>query len=122
MAYKDPHDERLKAARRKHYEQNKDAYKARARQRERDMLEWCWQVKDRPCMDCGNSYSPWVMEFDHRNPEDKSGNINQIIQKGNWDTLKQEIEKCDVVCANCHRERTAKMFGWKLDKAPLSVL
>lgn len=111
--YADPHDERAKAARRRHYEKNKEAYIARTRQRERELLEYVRTIKDQPCMDCGVRYNPWIMEFDHREPSEKIANINTIIASGNKKKLLEELEKCDVVCANCHRERTYKMFGWK---------
>lgn len=66
-----------------------------------------------PCQDCG-IINPIVMDFDHREPSDKSKNISTLIQQGTIKSLKEELAKCDVVCANCHRIRTAKMFGnWR---------
>ena len=55
-------------------------------------------------MDCGNSYPHYVMEFDHARGE-KVANI-PIILMGSLDALFEELEKCDVVCANCHSIRT----------------
>ena len=46
-----------------------------------------------------------VLEFDHRG--DKSFNIAKGLRDRGWDDLLEEIAKCDVVCANCHRRRTA---------------
>lgn len=63
-------------------------------------------AKDRPCMDCGIKYSPWIMQFDHRNPIDKKIEIGSHGQQRSKETLIIEIAKCDVVCANCHSERT----------------
>lgn len=64
------------------------------------------KAKSKPCMDCGNSYPPCAMDFDHRNPEEKKFGICQA-KCGNRSlkTLQAEIDKCDVVCATCHRIR-----------------
>jgi hypothetical protein len=64
------------------------------------------EYKDRPCVDCGKSYPYYVMDFDHRDPTLKVFSIGHDGAKFSYKKLKEEIEKCDVVCANCHRERT----------------
>lgn len=61
------------------------------------------EAKSRPCADCGVQYPHYVMDFDHRG--DKKFNIGASRNKGLRQVL-AEIAKCDVVCANCHRERT----------------
>jgi hypothetical protein len=66
-------------------------------------------AKSRPCADCGTEYPYYVMDFDHRPDEEKLVNLSNVRQRANsWNTekLMREIAKCDVVCANCHRERT----------------
>ena len=63
-------------------------------------------VKDRPCKDCGQQYCPLVMEFDH-----VRGVKNFGLAKGltkNVNVVIEEMDKCDVVCSNCHRFRTLK--------------
>jgi hypothetical protein len=67
-------------------------------------------LKENPCEVCGES-DPVVLDFDHINPEEKSGNIARM--RGHSEkTLFTEIAKCRVLCANCHRRRTAKQFDW----------
>lgn len=68
------------------------------------------QAKTRPCSDCGHRFPYFVMEFDHRPDEEKSFNISSGLTKSQA-TLEAEIEKCDLVCANCHRVRTHAR-GW----------
>ena len=65
------------------------------------------RIKDRPCMDCGVKYPPYVMDFDHRAKQNKEINIGRMIG-GGWSKGKvdKEISKCDLVCSNCHRIRT----------------
>ena len=62
-----------------------------------------------PCVDCGES-DPVVLEFDHR--ENKLWEIAQLTKDGTPKKFAEEILKCDVRCANCHRRKTAKDFGW----------
>lgn len=69
------------------------------------------EVKQRSCADCGGVFHPWVMEFDHREGSDKIAEVANLISKGCPDArLLEEIGKCDVVCANCHRMRTFNRF------------
>lgn len=56
-----------------------------------------------PCMDCGTQYPYYVMDFDHL--DDKQYNVSQMLTLS-WDTILKEISKCDLICSNCHRERT----------------
>ena len=105
MAYADPLDERYRAARRKHYENNKDQYLARNAEAKRLKAEHIRERKSVPCMDCGQTYPYYVMDFDHRDPAVKDKNVSQLLSYG-WKRFLAEIEKCDVVCSNCHRERT----------------
>lgn len=74
-----------------------------------------------PCVDCGES-DIVVLEFDHT-AEDKFGNISNLTRKGySLETIKNEINKCEVVCANCHRRRTAKRAGWDKKKRSYSLI
>ena len=57
-----------------------------------------------PCADCGEA-DPLVLEFDHLG--DKLFTIGGNLRDRNWQSLLDEIAKCEVVCANCHRRRTA---------------
>lgn len=60
------------------------------------------------CVDCGET-DPIVLEFDHTDPETKTREVSPIRT---WDTFLVEVSKCDIVCANCHKRRTAKLQGW----------
>src|SRR3989304_776656 len=62
-------------------------------------------LKERPCLDCQQTYPVPVMEFDHRSEKWKP--VPALIA-GSYSLVKimREIERCDVVCANCHRLRT----------------
>lgn len=65
------------------------------------------ETKNVPCMDCGISYPYYVMDFDHR--EDKKYTVGRLAGSFySLETIRREMDKCDVVCANCHRIRTHK--------------
>lgn len=63
-------------------------------------------AKDKPCADCDGRYPYYVMQFDHLDRSDKKFNIGQIGPTIGMARVLNEIAKCDVVCANCHAERT----------------
>lgn len=56
-----------------------------------------------PCADCGGLFPWYVMDFDHREPADKSFSLSRARSVTQF---LSESKKCDVVCANCHRIRT----------------
>lgn len=58
------------------------------------------------CADCGYAEHPHALDFDHRDPSTKSFGIGGAWSKS-LARVAAEIAKCDVVCANCHRIRTA---------------
>ena len=83
---------------------------ADATQYRRTVQEFKNAAKDAPCVDCGIRYPPYVMDFDHRDPATKKKAVSRIhsIQMA-----ADEIAKCDLVCANCHRERTHQQYVGK---------
>jgi len=102
---------------REHYERNKPYYIEKAVRRNRIQRR---ELMDRvleyllahPCVDCGES-DPVVLDFDHLDRSTKRWNIAARIGYGlGWRTIQAEIAKCVVRCANCHRRRTARQFGW----------
>lgn len=66
---------------------------------------WLREHKEsNPCTDCGGYFHFSMMDFDHVNG-DKRSNI-AWMKCSNIDTLKSELDKCELVCSNCHRYRT----------------
>lgn len=61
-----------------------------------------------PCVDCGEN-DPIVLDFDHRIRKDKQFSIaNATSITVSIETLRAEMAKCDIRCANCHRRKTYK--------------
>ena len=98
-----------------HYSQNRQYYLDKARKRNYEvrihLRKYIWNyLTNSPCVDCGEK-DPVVLEFDHI--RDKLMDISKLIQNvSSLERLKDEINKCQVRCANCHRRKTAKDFGW----------
>lgn len=67
--------------------------------------EFLLALRDRPCHDCRRRFAPYVMQFDHRNPVEKAFNVAQSSSRATEAVLR-EAAKCDIVCRNCHRDRT----------------
>src|ERR1051326_1741302 len=59
------------------------------------------------CLDCGGSFPPECMDFDHRPGQAKVRDVGSMVTSA-METLLAEVAKCDLVCANCHRIRTRK--------------
>lgn len=111
MPYRNQDDpvvrERAKAYRLKHYYANKQTYIDRAQARNEARRKRLSDLKaSTPCKDCGVQYPPYVMQFDHREGEPKVGELSRLIVSSSEKVLQAEIAKCDIVCANCHCERT----------------
>lgn len=69
----------------------------------REVVQPC---KMHPCADCGQTYHPFVMDFDHVRGV-KTRNVSQLVARcAAPATILAEIAKCDLVCSNCHRIRT----------------
>jgi hypothetical protein len=60
------------------------------------------------CMSCGDWLYPKEMEFHHRNPDDKTDNVSDIMRVASQEVVIQEVSKCDIVCRNCHRLKIVK--------------
>lgn len=101
-----------------HYLKYKDEYVARAMARnaivrDENFFHLMDFLSGKKCVDCGES-DIVVFEFDHRDPSIKKYTVSRMLSKAlSWKTILTEIDKCDIICANCHKRRTAKQFGWR---------
>lgn len=96
-----------------YYARNREAEIAKVVTRQRATLAWLRDLRRVPCADCGGTFPPYAMDFDHRDPSMKLFSLG--ASKGatllkSRAVLEAEIAKCDIVCANCHRIRTQHAF------------
>lgn len=74
-----------------------------------DRLSKLDELKTKPCGDCHSSFPPECMDFDHIDRKTKKFSISQAVGSGNnWKSILEEIAKCRLICANCHRIRTVR--------------
>ncbi len=100
-----------------HYKKYHEQYLHRAKQR-RNVLRSEFRsnmllyLKGKKCVICGES-DIRTFEFDHIDPSKKEFSISQAVRLGYaWPSVKNEIAKCRILCANCHKKHTAEQRGW----------
>jgi hypothetical protein len=75
----------------------------------REKREWLKKLKlEAGCVDCGYRAHPDALDFDHLPEFEKSFAVSRGASSKSWDTLKKEVDKCVVRCANCHRIKTSQ--------------
>lgn len=101
-------------ASREYYQRTKKRHKENASARKQVIQDRAILLKETtPCADCGGKFPAVCMDFDHVRGE-KRVDVSFMVQKAYaWPAVAAEIAKCDLVCANCHRLRTAVRFNHK---------
>ena len=91
-----------------HYQANKKRRYAHNRRRQLEFRDWYIGLKaDHPCADCGQTFDPVAMQWDHLPGSEKAGSLSDLVKHGNRRLILEEIGKCELVCANCHAVRSA---------------
>ena len=106
---------------RSHYEKNRQYYLQKAFKRNQkirdEIRNYVWEyLNTHACVDCGEK-DPIVLEFDHLS--DKIAAVSEMHRNYTLEKVKNEIEKCQIRCANCHRRKTARERGWNKKFLPL---
>jgi hypothetical protein len=92
------------------YERNKKSHKANVYENKTKNIEagrtFVWEyLLSHPCAECGQS-DPTVLEFDHVRGR-KRAEVTKLVRDGySLKIIQQEIDKCVVLCANCHKKKT----------------
>ena len=89
-----------------YYAAHREKELERVRSRQRETVEFLRSLRCVPCADCRGQFPPYVMDFDHRGDAPKDFWILQRAGAVSRERLMNELAKCDIVCANCHRART----------------
>lgn len=78
----------------------------RSKRRKQELIEWYREYKKTlRCVDCGQDH-PATLEFHHLDPSKKEVMVSKLIHEtSSMRKLQEEIAKCVVLCANCHRIR-----------------
>jgi len=86
------------------------------RQRNRDYVNNI-KIESQGCTQCGwfDINNLQVLHFDHINEKEKEHNISRLVNTGrNCELIQKEIDKCQILCANCHRKKTNNQFNYKI--------
>ena len=88
----------------KYYKKNKEMLKQKKEKRRKKMREWIQNLTSTlKCSKCNENRS-YCLDFHHINPKQKKFNIKNSIGGGyGKKRILEEIDKCIVLCANCHR-------------------
>ncbi len=111
MPFKDPDRKReyMKEYQKKWYAENKETRKQRVANRKREIRKWFNELKKTlHCSLCGFSgaKSPWSIEFHHHDPSEKKEIVSYLVAHGySRERILKEVEKCDPICSNCHRQQ-----------------
>ena len=62
------------------------------------------EYKGGKCIICGYNKCRSALEFHHTNPKEKDFSISHKGETRGWDNIRKELDKCILVCSNCHRE------------------
>ena len=91
---------------RRWYEKNKERHRSKVLEYKYKIIAEIRKLKEQPCSDCGLCYPYPVMEYDHVRGEKLFESGHAGVLGYSMAKVLSEIEKCDLVCANCHRIRT----------------
>lgn len=102
--WKEQNQEKMKQYRKEYYHRNKESEKKRISERRKSLFLFIKQLKinDLKCIRCEEDH-PATLQFHHRNPKEKFKEVSVMCTEGYaLERIKEEINKCDVLCANCH--------------------
>lgn len=74
------------------------------KERQQEFKQKCVEYKKGKCENCGYNKCSSALEFHHINPKEKKFEIKKSITRKFDDNIKKELDKCMLLCANCHRE------------------
>ena len=84
----------------------KEKIKRRSAKRKKEIAQMLANIKEKSgCVDCGGKFPYYLLDFDHVRGT-KVNSISRMLNKDSLQDIFKEIEKCEIVCANCHRSRT----------------
>jgi len=80
-------------------------------ERQRKFKRSCIEYKGGKCESCGYDKYDGALEFHHKDPGKKDFTIANARLTSFSEKVKEELDKCSILCSNCHREEHAKIKG-----------
>lgn len=103
--------EKAKARHKAWVEKNKEYVKTYQRESKRKRKELAIEYLGGVCKRCNQTYHPACFEFHHIDPKDKDRDPSKMLQLS-WKRLTAELDKCQLLCANCHRLTHHEGYNW----------
>lgn len=114
--YRQKNPEKQKEWSKKHYEENKKAYIKRADIKKKEKRkEWEEFKNTLSCTQCGETH-PATLDFHHVIRDPSNRKVHRLIANGSIVKAMEEIKKCVVLCANCHRKHHYDEYKGKVRK------
>jgi hypothetical protein len=102
---REEHNRKVRAYRKRRFE--KEGCWREQGPKAKDLKQWYKELKTQPCTDCGQTFPECCMDFDHREGTEKAYNLGSMFAHHySKELIQVELDKCDLVCSNCHRIRT----------------
>jgi len=108
--WREKNKDKVRAARRRWYWRNREHAKQKVIERKERIRDWFQEYKKTlSCVTCGEDH-PACLVFHHKDPNEKEIDISKAWS-GGWgiERILKEIDKCDALCANCHRKLHASL-------------
>lgn len=95
------------------YAERREYFIMAVSRRRRKVKERAIEYLGGQCKICGYCRYQGALDFHHIDPATKDFGIGQYGHSRSWERVKEELDKCMLVCANCHREITAGLVDIK---------
>jgi len=98
--------ERQREYAKEYHQKNKEVISERKRNKRIQRYRKLIETNNNKCNDCGLSNMPdGFFDFHHEDPSKKEGSISAMLSSASFEKVLKELEKCVMLCPNCHRKR-----------------
>ena len=111
--YRNYCDECYKKRENEYRKVNRKRFNLQSQKRKRALKEKYIAYMGGKCYECGYKKSSRALTFHHKDRREKEFSISQIIDHG-WEKVKTELDKCVLICFNCHMELEEKIEDQKI--------
>ena len=104
VEYRELNKEKIREKKAEHYQLNNEKIRKQQREHRKEKRAICLEYLGGKCVKCGTTHN---LQFDHIKREGKKYEITRRLSN-NLNNLKEELDKCQLLCYTCHLEKTAK--------------
>jgi hypothetical protein len=97
-------------SRKESQQRNGQIFRQQFKIKRQNLKRRCIEYKGGMCEKCGYNKHPCAFDFHHIDKNTKDYDITKLIRNNNWKLIKKELDKCQLLCATCHREEEFKIY------------